>query len=247
MQVEQLFVEKLIDIKETLADNPSEYDLLKVSGLLRPILLEKLLDDASAAASLDVKFRVVKPEPPPIPPEVQSYPDSLPPTASRPVMGFSYRGDLLTGKPQFPGDVVLELGRKDFLNHELITWMDNHYTVENVLRVAANSLGGIHYGEKNWHPRSEELRQYMEGATWFGRSMPRRRQQFRSATHTTSRSSRGCVIFFGPSFWRMFVTACSGLLPIACEWARTPTISGETRSPMGAPTRGSIPLCSKTA
>jgi hypothetical protein len=174
MQVEQLFVEKLIDINKTLQDNPSEYDLLTVAGLLRPILLDQtnLLDLASAAANLDVKFRVVKPGPPPIPPEVQSYIDSLPPTAPRPVMGFSYRGGLLTGEPQLPGDVVLELGRKDFLNHEIITWMDSDYTVENVLRVAANSLGGVHWGETNWHPRSEELRKYIEGSTWMGRSLP---------------------------------------------------------------------------
>jgi hypothetical protein len=72
MRVEQLFVETLIDIDQKLRGNPREYDLLKVSGLLRPILLEKLLDDASAAAHLDVKFRVVKPgPPPPLPPEVQ--------------------------------------------------------------------------------------------------------------------------------------------------------------------------------
>jgi hypothetical protein len=176
MQVEQLFAETLIDIHQTLGSNPSDYQFLKVAGLLRPILLEKLLDDASAAASLDVKFRVVKPGPSPIPPEVQrqleSYLASLPPGAPRPVMGFSYRGDLMTGEPRFPGDVVLELGRKDLLNHEIITWMDNHYTVENVLRVAANSLGGIHWGETNWHPRSEELRKYMEGTTWMGRTLP---------------------------------------------------------------------------
>jgi hypothetical protein len=40
MQVEQLFVETLIDIDRKLRNNPSEYDLLKVSGLLRSILLD---------------------------------------------------------------------------------------------------------------------------------------------------------------------------------------------------------------
>ena len=123
-----------------------------------------------------MKFRVVKPGPPPTPPEVQSRFDSylavLPPDAPLPLMGFSYRGDVLTGEPQWPGDQVLELARKDFLKHELVTWNDNHYTVENVLRVAAHSLGGIHWGETNWHPRSEELRQFMEGATWMGRTLP---------------------------------------------------------------------------
>lgn len=46
-----------------LSSNPTEYDLLKVSGLLRPILVENLLDDASAATSLEAKFRVVSPKP----------------------------------------------------------------------------------------------------------------------------------------------------------------------------------------
>jgi hypothetical protein len=38
--------------------DPSEYDLLKVSGLWQPILVDEppLLDTASAAASLDAKF-----------------------------------------------------------------------------------------------------------------------------------------------------------------------------------------------
>ena len=38
MHVEQLFVETLIDIDRKLRSNPSEYELLKVAGLLRPIL-----------------------------------------------------------------------------------------------------------------------------------------------------------------------------------------------------------------
>jgi hypothetical protein len=50
MHVERLFVQSLIDIDRKLGSNPDEYELLKVAGLLRPIVLEKLLDDASAAA-----------------------------------------------------------------------------------------------------------------------------------------------------------------------------------------------------
>jgi hypothetical protein len=178
VNVEQLFVETLIDMNTRLATNPSEYALLRVSGLLRQILLDRknLLEPASAAASMDVKFRVIKPGPPPIPPEVQqqldAYYASLPPDAPRPVMAFSLRGGLLTGEPQWPGDQVLNLGREEFLGHEIITWMDNHYTVENALRVAAHSLGVIHLSDTNHDPRSQQLKEYMEGATWFGRSMP---------------------------------------------------------------------------
>lgn len=155
-----------------------------------------------------MKFRVVKPAPPSIPPEVQSYLDSLPPTAPRPVMTFSYRGDLLTGEPQFPGDVVLDLARKDFLNHELIISTDNHYTVQNVLRVAANSLGGIHWGETNRNPRSEELRKYMEGTTWFGRSMPAAivfeigRCTLRACHPLIQELARLGLYFVAPSEWK---------------------------------------------
>jgi hypothetical protein len=59
MHVEQLFVETLIDIDQKLKSDPSEYELLRIAGLLRPLLLENLLDEASATASLDMKFRVV--------------------------------------------------------------------------------------------------------------------------------------------------------------------------------------------
>ena len=40
MKVEQLFVETLIDIDRKLRSNPSDCELLKVSGLLRPLLLD---------------------------------------------------------------------------------------------------------------------------------------------------------------------------------------------------------------
>jgi hypothetical protein len=178
MQVEQLFVETLIDIDQKLGGNPSEYQLLRVSGLLRQILLDKknLLEPASAATALTAKFRVVKPGPLPIPPGVRSHLDSyyasMPPDAPRPFVGFGYRGDVLRGERQWPGDQVLDLAREDFLAHEIITSNGSDYTVENVLRVAANSLGGVHLSETNHDQRSEELRRYMEGSMLFGRSMP---------------------------------------------------------------------------
>jgi len=76
MHVEQLFVETLVDIDQKLRSDPSEYQLLKVAGPLRPILVEKLLDDATAAApSVDVKLQVVKPGTLPISPELQAHID----------------------------------------------------------------------------------------------------------------------------------------------------------------------------
>jgi hypothetical protein len=181
MKVEQLFVETLIDIDRKLRSNPSEYDLLKIAGLLRPILLENLLDGASAAVPVAVKFRVVEPGPIPVPPEVQREIDEAwakllakRPDVKRVDTAFGIRGDLLSGEASQPGDRVLELDRRAFLNHGIITFNDSNYTVENVLRVAANSLGGIHHddGKPNRNKRSEELRKHMEGSTWFGRPMP---------------------------------------------------------------------------
>lgn len=181
MRVEQFLVETLRDISAKLNNNPSEYDLLKVSGLLRPILLDKqnVLDAASAAASHEVRFRVVEPGPLQIPPETRKQIDdhwdrflAANPDAKRVDVAFSIRGDLLTGVASQPGDAVLELGRQDFLDHGIITYNDSDYTVENVLRVAANSLGGIHFDDTNWHPRSEELRKFMAGSEMFGRPLP---------------------------------------------------------------------------
>lgn len=185
MKVEQLFVETLIDMDQKLRSNPSEYDLLKVAGLLRPILLDNppLLDSAGAATSLDAKFRVVKPGPVQIAPEVKREMDAAwaklhetRPEVKRVDIAVSIRGDLLTGEPSEPGDQVLELSRQDFLNHPIgFILNDVDYSVESMLRVAANSLGGIHNdGKPNRNIAAEELRKYMEqgGATWFGRSMP---------------------------------------------------------------------------
>ena len=183
MHVEQLFVRTLIDVDRKLRDNPDEYELLKIAGLLRPVLLEKLLDDASAVAGLDARFRVVKPGPPPIPPEVQKQMDEAwakvhakNPGIKRVDIAVSIRPDLLSGElgpTSLPGDQVVELARRDFLKHAgVLIFQDCQYTVEHILRVAANSLGGIHWGPENWNQRSEELRQYMEGSVWFGRPLP---------------------------------------------------------------------------
>ena len=127
MHVEQLFVRTLIDVDRKLRDNPDEYELLKIAGLLRPVLLEKLLDDASAVAGLDARFRVVKPGPPPIPPEVQKQMDEAwakvhakNPGIKRVDIAVSIRPDLLSGElgpTSLPGDQVVELARRDFLKH----------------------------------------------------------------------------------------------------------------------------------
>jgi hypothetical protein len=105
MHVEQLFVRTLTDVDRKLSSNPDEYELLKIAGLLRPLLLEKLLDEASAAASMDVKFRVVKPGPPPAPPpEMQRQIEeawvkllAARPDVKRVNIAVSIRPDLLTG------------------------------------------------------------------------------------------------------------------------------------------------------
>jgi len=55
VKVEQLFVETLIDIRQKINSNPTDYHLLKVSSLVRQILLENLLEDASTATSLEAK------------------------------------------------------------------------------------------------------------------------------------------------------------------------------------------------
>ncbi len=179
MRVEQLFVETLIDISEKLNNNPTEYQLLKVSGLLRQILWENLLEDASAATSLEAKFRVVKPKP--YEPSAKSNESwaamhAVHPETPRVNLGFGLRGGLLSGEPSQPGDQVADLSRIDFLAHPVgITLSDVEYSVKSVLLVAANSLGGTHNdGEPNHNREADELRQYMEtgGTTLFGRSMP---------------------------------------------------------------------------
>jgi hypothetical protein len=179
VRVEQLFVETLIDISEKLNNNPTEYHLLKVSGLLRQILWENLLEDASAAASLEAKFRVVKPKP--YEPSAKSNEawaamHAAHPETRRVNLGFGLRGGLLTGEPSEPGDEATYLSRTDFLAHPVgITLSDVEYSVKSVLLVAANSLGGTHNdGLPNRNSEAEQLRKYMEtgGTELFGRSMP---------------------------------------------------------------------------
>lgn len=179
MHVEQLFVETLIDIDQKLRNDPSEYDLLKVSGLLRPILLEKLLDEASAAAGMDTRFRVIKPGPHiPSAEADEAWAKYLAkhPDTKRVDLAVSIRPDLLNAElneMSRPGDHVVDLTRRDFLKHAgVLVFNDYPYTVEDILRVAANSLGGIHWGPENWQDKPEELRKLMEGTEWFGRPLP---------------------------------------------------------------------------
>jgi hypothetical protein len=179
MQVVQLFVETLIDIRRKLSNNPTEYHLLKVSSLLRQILLENLLDAASTATSLKAKFRVVNPKP--YEPSARlneswAAMHAIHPEAERVNIAVGVRGGLMSGEPSEEGDQVLELSRTEFLAHPIgLTLNDVQYSVESVLRVAANSLGGTHNnGKPNRNKEAEELRKYMESgeSQWFGRSMP---------------------------------------------------------------------------
>lgn len=178
MEVPQLFVESLIDISQKLEQNPSEYQLLKVAGLLRPILLENLLTDSCAAASTQATFRVVRQAPPEIPPEIKRMADEAwaklhetRPDIKRVDIAVSTGGSALSHQPIFPGDVVVDLSRHEFLNHGVVVYNDEQYTVENLLRVAANNLGGTHNdGKPNHHKRSEALRNYMKNDTICGRS-----------------------------------------------------------------------------
>lgn len=80
--------------------------------------------------------------------------------------------NLLSGVPSQPGDQVLELTREDFLNHGFITYNDTVYTVEHALKLAANSLGGTHWGDWNSSPQAQKLREHMDGSVWFGRPLP---------------------------------------------------------------------------
>lgn len=182
MQVEQLFVETLIDMDRKLRSNPSEYDLLKLSGLLRLILIDKptpLLDSASKSANVKVRFRVIKPGPRQVDPAIQKQMNEAwaklhetRPEIKRIDCAFAIRGGLLTGEPSEPGDQILMLARQQFLQHPIgITLDDVDYSVEDALNVVAHSNGGIHYSATNSKPRAEVFRQRMEGATWFGRPM----------------------------------------------------------------------------
>jgi len=160
--------------------------LLKISGLLRPVLMDNppFLDVASAATGIEPKFRVVKPGPIQVPPELQRQMDEAwaklhetRPDIKRVDLAVGMRGGLLSGEATDPGDVVLELSRQEFLKHDIgFTLNDVEYSVEGMLRLAANSLGGIHNdGKPNRNPEAEALRQYMEqgGASFCGRSRAR--------------------------------------------------------------------------
>jgi len=182
MRAEQLFVETLIDVDQKLRGNPGEYELLKLSGLLRLLLIDKptpLLETASKAAGVKAKFRVIKPGPRVIDPDRQKQLDEAwakvlakSPDTKRITVAFGIRGGLLTGEPTEPGDQVLMLARQQFIQHPIgITLSDIDYSVEDTLNVVAHSNGGIHYSETNSKPHAEVFRQHMEGATWFGRPM----------------------------------------------------------------------------
>jgi hypothetical protein len=180
MRVEQFFARTLADIGEKLRSNPGEYELLRVAGLLRPILWENLLDDAAAVApSVEVRFRVVKPGPLPIPPEVQAEMDAAwarlhatNPEIKRVDVAVGINPNLLSGVKSQPSDEVLALTREKFLRHGFITYNDTVYTVEHLLKLAANSMGGIHWGTWNRSPEARQLGEYMSESVWFGTPMP---------------------------------------------------------------------------
>lgn len=131
MQDGRFFLETLSELRQRTLSTASEYDVLKASGLLRLLLVERFAQDVSQNAGIPLVFRGAQQL------EIE-----------RPAEGVLMDVNWLELDPRHisPEHQRVELTLDEFLQRPLMRLFDEDFTVKNVIRVAANGLGGVHRG-----------------------------------------------------------------------------------------------------
>lgn len=147
MKQEQLLVARIDQLRERIGPGCTELDLLDASATLRILLIDRLLKNLAEEHEVPVVFNVHR-------------------------LGVGQTGAPKKGvlldiffegmTASLPTENDLKFSPDEFLKHPMLVAFDTTYTVDDCIRVAANSYGGIHHGD-NRRPRPEKLRKFDEG------------------------------------------------------------------------------------
>lgn len=132
MHEDELFCRTIDDI-QSVVDNPTSYEILRSSALLRQLLLDgrRLVDIVNRERRLRLRFRVA---------DGWEHPVARMMRSMNPVF-FGVLDGIDTGA-QFPNTPIRELTRDQFLNYNVLLINGHVYTVRDVISFCANVMGG---------------------------------------------------------------------------------------------------------
>lgn len=140
--IEKHFINSAEDLK-IRAEKGSQYDLIKASGILRQFLIDSpsLIDRANERHKKKILFTTNRKE-------------NL---ESKAVIQDGVQWEpMITVRFIEPKDkeFISELKRPQFLQYQVFHFEDHIFTIKDIIKIAANVLGGVHYDK----PKTNEDR-----------------------------------------------------------------------------------------
>jgi len=137
-EIEELFVESLQDLR-LRNKYPSKYNILKASGILRLLLLDKypLINQVNNEYKLKIKFAVRKLH------NIDPGPGVLNMEGIEPIEGEDLNN-------------IENLSLDKFVNKRCLICNQYLYSVKDVININANNFGGVHFGRQR-SPKENEI------------------------------------------------------------------------------------------
>ena len=128
--LERFFIETIIDIIQKL-NNGRRYDIIKASGLLRQLLLDKepLVYIINRKFKVKLEFEVIE------------YRDKLPIDDGRTELHAKFLN------PNFPGAKTVKTSLKEFLSINCLEYKSTTITIKEIIKYCSHVKGGIHTGK----------------------------------------------------------------------------------------------------
>jgi len=128
--LERFFIETVIDIIQKL-NSGKQYDIIKASGLLRQMLLDKepLVFIINRKFKVKLEFEVVE------------YRDKLPIDDGRTELHARFLN------PNFPGAKTTKTSLKEFLSIKCLEYESTEITIKEIIKYCSHIKGGIHTGK----------------------------------------------------------------------------------------------------
>lgn len=133
---EKVLLNIISDLSERF-DRHTEYDLLKASGLIRQLVIDKnpVLEQVNKSYKFKIVYRVQK--------RIKMPAESVQEDGT--VWKALYGMTFISPKDD---DSNFELLKKDeFFKYELLFYSGESFTVLDIIKICANKYGGIHYDE----------------------------------------------------------------------------------------------------
>ena len=151
MHPDELFCKTIDDI-QSVVENPTSYEILRSTALLRQLLLDgnRLVDVVNRQRRLRLRFTIADGWEHPVARMMRS-------------MNPAFLAILDNFQPdaQFPNTNVRDLTRDQLLSYDVMLINGRNYTVANIISHCANVVGGVHIGEPRT-PEEHELTSIQE-------------------------------------------------------------------------------------